>query len=72
MMLRPRPRQLAPVKPDAKQHLESAKRHLVFALAHARAANCGSFAAKIRSALKSWDGARRHLDRRIRNSSPTQ
>jgi hypothetical protein len=56
---------IRPANQAHARHLASAIDSLVAAKCHAVLAGCPSLAKKIRSALKSADGARRHLDHRL-------
>ena len=58
-------RTLRPATLETGLHLENMVLCLQAARQHARAAGCPATLRKIRSALKSAEGARRHLGRRI-------
>ena len=61
-------RRLRPPPVMAEHDLGCAIGALHLARDHAIAADCPALAGAIRRALKSADGARRHLDRRIREA----
>jgi hypothetical protein len=64
------PRAIRPAKPDHGVHLDQVMRCLKAARHHATLAECPATARKIRSAIKSAEGAKRHLARRIDAGRP--
>jgi hypothetical protein len=63
-------RAIRPATPDDKAHLDQVMRCLKAARHHARLAACPATLRKIASAIKSAEGARRHLARRIDAALP--
>lgn len=56
---------IQPATPHERDSLDNAIRYLKSARDQATDAGCPKVATKIKSALKSADGARRHMERRL-------
>ncbi len=61
---------LRPAQPDDRNRLDAAIQYLKEARDLSSDAGCPKVATKIKSALKSADGARRHMERRVMNTLP--
>ena len=64
-------RGIRPAKPDDGVHLEQVVLCLKVARHHAKIAECPATLRKIRSAIKSAEGAKRHLTMRIAAALPS-
>jgi hypothetical protein len=64
-------RTIRPAKPDDGTHLEQVMLCLKVARHHARLAECPATLRKIRSAIKSAEGAKRHMARRLDVGRPS-
>ena len=64
-------RTIRPAKPDDGVHLEQVVLCLKVARHHARLAKCPATLRKIRSAIKSAEGAKRHMARRFDVGGPS-
>jgi hypothetical protein len=63
-------RGIRPARPDDGTHLEQVVLCLRIARHHARLAGCPATLRKIQTAIKSAEGAKRHLLRRLENGRP--